>query len=59
MERIYPKEPEKISLLEAAKLMEFSNSELFVLHPEDETRKKYVRQTLEEFLEDCMFFVER
>lgn len=59
MERIYPKKPEQISFLEAAKLMEFSKAEPFVLYPTDEQAGTYERQTLEEFLGDCMFFVER
>lgn len=58
MERIYPKkaeEPIMISLLEAARMAE-NGGEPFVLFPTDDERHTYERQTLKEFVEDCMFF---
>lgn len=62
MEQITPKtgpEPQKVSLLTAARLMEDNGDEPFVLFPTDDTKRCYERQTLREFLTDCMFFVER
>ena len=58
MERIYPKKTEQISLYEAAQLLK-CGKEPFVLYPTDEQAGTYERQTLEEFLEDCMFFITR
>ena len=64
MEQIFPmkteeKEPQKVSLLTAARLMEDNKDEPFVLFPTDNTKRIYERQPLREFLADCMFFVER
>lgn len=52
-------EPQKVTLLTAARLMEDSDDEPFVLFPTDDTKRCYERQTLREFLADCMFFVNR
>lgn len=66
MEQIFPKapkkikaDPQKVTLLTAARLMEDSGEEPFVLFPINEAKTKYERQPLREFLMDCMFFVER
>lgn len=59
MERIYPKREElkQVSLYQAAELYEIHKERVFVMFPKDETKKDYERQTLDEFLEDCMFFM--
>ena len=58
MERIYPKKKKlrPVSLCEAAELQEIHKEEVIVLVPTDRTT--YEKQTLEEFMEDCLLFVE-
>lgn len=60
MERIYPKKKKlrPVSLREAAEMQEIHKEEVIVLFPTDDTCRTYERQTLEEFMEDCMLFVE-
>lgn len=58
MERIYPKKKKlrPVSLREAAEMQELHKEEIIVLVPTDGTT--YEKQTLDEFLEDCLLFVE-
>lgn len=60
MERIYKKEEKwrPVSLREAAEMREIHKEEVFVLFPTDDTHRIYEKQPLEEFIEDCRFFVE-
>lgn len=60
MERIYPKEERwrPVSLREAAEMQEIHKEGVNVLFPTDDSHRIYKRQTLEEFIEGCMFFVE-
>lgn len=60
MERICPKKKKlkPVSLREAAEMQEVHKEEVIVLFPTDDTCRTYERQTLSEFMEDCMLFVE-
>lgn len=57
MKQIFPKKEKlkQVSLYEAAELHEVHKEEIVVLVPQDDWT--YERQTLDEFLEDCIFFV--
>lgn len=59
MERIFPKHmnPKQVSLLEAAQLDQ-CGEEITVLRRNEEDGR-WDEQTLAEFVEDCLFFVER
>ena len=60
MERIYPKKKKlrPVSLCEAAELQEIHKEKVIVLFPTNNTKETYEKQTLEEFMEDCLLFVE-
>ncbi len=60
MEQIFPKKEKlrQVGLYEAAELHEVHHEGIVVMFPKDDTKRDYERQTLDEFLEDCMFFVE-